>query len=89
MTPTPSPFLAADPPMPTSDAMPEMSIPQCAAAWTAALKLTAGGRSIDQAAMLKIAKAVVGTKASMMSAASLSPDALAERRAMLARHFGL
>ena len=74
--------------MPTSDAMPEMSIPQCAAAWTAALKLTAGGRSIDQAAMLKIAKSVVGAKSSM-SAGSLSPDMLTARRAVLAAHFGL
>jgi len=75
-------------PFPEAEMMPAMSAPQCAAAWSAAVKLTAGGRMVDHATMMRIAKSVAGApeKASM-SAVSL--DALVARRAMLGAHFGL
>ena len=75
-------------PVPGSPRRCQRCPPQCAAAWSAAVKLTAGGQIVDHATMMRIAKSVAGApeKASM---SALPPYALVARRAMLAAHFGL
>ena len=70
--------------------MPSLTPAQKVLAWDAALKVTSTGQTVDQDAMMRIAKSVM-TKTSAMSAANAGMTAatITERRAMLAAHFGL